>query len=217
VGVGCARESRLIVALVIAGTEPALAAPRIAATEACLAADRWPTWSSDGLAAYRAARLARHPRVQTFPRTGQRGRPRRPRLVAHPRLRYGQVVKQRDAHHPSVAVRTRAVFGAPPLTAIRTVYLERQNGTLRHDNRRLTRKTRAFSKALPGLRAQLTTYQAYANLCRPHRGLARRVRQRVRGRTWRRWARRTPGMAAGITHHVWSLRELMTMKIYIND
>ena len=216
-GVGFARETRLILALVIAATEPALAAPLIAATEACLAADNWPTWSSDGLEAYRAALLARHHVVQTFPRTGKRGRPRRPRLVAHPRLRYGQVVKQRDARHHIVAVRTRGVFGAPPLTDIRTVYLERQNGTLRHDNRRLTRKTLAFSKALTGLRGQLTTYQAYANLCRPHRGLAQRVDQRVRGRTWRRWAPRTPAMAAGIADHVWSLRELMTLRIYIND
>ena len=31
-----------------------------------------------------------------------------------------------------------------------------------------------------------------------------------------KWKQRTPGMAAGITDHVWTFRELLTIKFY-ND
>ena len=29
-----------------------------------------------------------------------------------------------------------------------------------------------------------------------------------------RWTQKTPGMAAGITDHVWTFRELLTVKFY---
>lgn len=196
----------------LAATEPSLAEPLVAYTEERLCENCAPLWVSDGLDAYGAALLRRHHVIETYPRTGKRGRPRRPKLVACPTLRYGQVVKQRDEKRWVVGVLKRAIFGDVPLEGIRTVYIERHNLNLRHDNRRLTRKTIAFSKEALWLEGQMHLYQAYFNWVRTHGGLA----QRINGNSLRRRIPRTPAMAAGLTNHIWTLRELMCLKIYIN-
>ncbi len=190
-----------------------MADPLIAATEERLVANAWPLWLSDGLDAYGTALQARHCVLQTFPRTGRPGRPRRSTLVACPELRYAQVVKQRDERHRLVGVVKRAVFGEVPLEQVHTVYIERQNLNYRHENRRLTRKTIAFSKTAEALGHQLEFHQAHHNLARPHRTLAQRVDVQVRGRVRRRRDKRTPAMAAGLTDHVWTMRKLMSLRI----
>ncbi len=58
--------------------------------------------------------------------------------------------------------------------------------------RRLTRLTNAFSKKWSKLHAMLALYFGYYNFCRVHTTL-----------------RVTPAMEAGITDHVWELRELL--------
>ena len=156
----------------------------------------------------------RHCLLRIYPRTGKRGRPRRDKLVACPRLRYGQLVKERDEKHRVIGVFKRCQYGDIPLHKISTVYIERHNLTLRHENRRLTRKTLAFSKKVKGLWNQLSLYQGYYNFVRPHQGLRRRVP--VRNQTLQKWERRTPGLAAKLTDHVWSLKELMSKRIFIN-
>jgi hypothetical protein len=131
-----------------------------------------------------------------------------------PVLRYGQVVKKRDERHRVVEVFKRSVYGDIPLETISTVYIERHNLTLRHENRRLTRKTVAFSKKDEGLKDQMTVYQSYFNFVRPHRGL--KVNISDNENRLRKWLYRTPAVAASLTDHIWSFKELMTKKIYIN-
>jgi hypothetical protein len=63
--------------------------------------------------------------VETYPRTRKRGRPRRPKMVACPALRYGQVVKERNERRQVVGVFRKAVFGDAPLHYIHTVYIEK--------------------------------------------------------------------------------------------
>jgi hypothetical protein len=209
IGFALATESRLMISFRIAASEAALAEPLIAETEARLALGQSPLWVSDGLDAYGSALFKRHHRVDTFPRTGKRGRPRRPKLVACPGLRYGQFVKLRDDKHHLVGFEKRAVYGDIPLSEVRTVCIERQNLNERHENRRLTRKTCAFSKKANWLARQLNFHQAYHNLVRLHRGLTlkTKVGQKIK---------RTPAQACGLTDHCWSLRELMCCKSYIN-
>jgi hypothetical protein len=165
------------------------------------------------LDAYGVALKARHCLLQRFPRTGRRGRPRRPKLVACPELRYAQVVKQRDERGRLLGVVKRSVFGEVPLEQVHTVYIERQNLNYRHENRRLTRKTIAFSKSADALGQQLEFHPAYHNLVRSHRALAQRLDVQINGRVRRRWRKRSPAMAAGLTDHVWSLREVMGQRI----
>jgi hypothetical protein len=203
-----------MLSFIIGAHEAYLAAPLIAATEARLQAGSWPVWVSDGLEAYGEALKGRHFALQCYPRTGKRGRPRRPRMVACPELKYGQVVKQRDDRHRVIGVCKRRRYGDVPLEQISTVYIERHNLTLRHENRRLTRKTIAFSKKVTELEAQMCLYQVYYHLVRPHRALKHPVSDN--NSTPRRWQPRTPAMAAGLSDHIWSLRELMSMKIFVN-
>lgn len=62
---------------------------------------------------------------------------------------------------------------------------------------------------------QITTvYIERHNFVRPHRGLKPRgSNQKPRQQ---KWIRRTPALAAGLTDHVWSLKEFMSKKIFIN-
>lgn len=83
-------------------------------------------------------------------------------------------------------------WGLPDPEKICTSHVERQNLTMRMMMRRLTRLTNAFSKKWENLRAALALHFAYYNFCRIHKSL-----------------RCTPAMEAGITGHVWELKELL--------
>jgi len=80
----------------------------------------------------------------------------------------------------------------PDYERICTSHVERQNLTMRMQIRRLTRLTNAFSKKWSNLRASLALHFAFYNLCRPHKTI-----------------RVTPAMEAGLTDHVWELKELL--------
>lgn len=203
-----------MITFVIGVQEPSLAEPLVERTQGHLAKGSWPVWVSDGMDAYGEALKNRHCVLQTYPRTGKRGRPRRDKLVACPELRYGQVVKQRDRRHRVIGVFKRNRYGDIPLNEITTVYIERHNLTLRHENRRVTRKTIAFSKDIQWLQHQIVLYQCYYNFVRPHRGLRLRIPRYKK--VLQRWQPRTPAVAAGLTDHIWSLRELMSKRIFIN-
>ncbi len=203
-----------MICFMIDTTESSLAEPLIAETERRLGDRVWPVWVSDGEDAYGEALKNRHCVLEIHPQTGKRGRPRKPKLVACPELRYGQVVKYRDGKHRVIGIFKHSVYGEIPLETISTVYLERHNLNLRHENRRLTRKTIAFSKKIEGLKAQITVYQSYSTFVRPHRGLI--VRILADDGASRKWQKRTPAIAAGLTDHIWSFEELMTQKLFIN-
>ena len=75
---------------------------------------------------------------------------------------------------------------------ISTRYVERSNLSIRMALRRFTRLTNAYSKKLDNLKAACALYFAYYNFCRVHQSL-----------------RVSPAMEAGISDHIWTLRELM--------
>src|SRR6202023_550081 len=89
-----------------------------------------------------------------------------------------------------VSVTMTDVVGSP--SRISTSYIERQNLTLRMQQRRFTRLTNAFSKKLENHEAAVALYVAHYNLCRVHETL-----------------RVTPAMQLGITDHIWSIGELV--------
>jgi hypothetical protein len=195
----------MMISFSLGATESSLAEPLVANTEGRLCNEAIPLWVSDGLDAYSAALLSRHHVVEIYPRTGKRGQPRKPKMVACPTLRYSQVVKQRDNKGHLVGVSKRAVFGDVPLKDIHTIYIERYNLNLRHENRCLTRKTIAFSKDIVWLERQMHLYQVYFNLVRPQGGL----RQRLDGDGMVKWKHRSRAESANLTDHMWTLRELM--------
>jgi transposase-like protein/IS1 family transposase len=84
------------------------------------------------------------------------------------------------------------VMGQPDPERICTSIVERQNLSVRMGLRRFTRLTNAFSKKWENHWAAVACWFAFYNFCRVHRSL-----------------RVTPAMAAGITAHIWSVRELL--------
>ena len=89
-----------------------------------------------------------------------------------------------------VAVSKLRVVGHP--RHISTSYVERQNLTLRMQQRRFTRLTNAFSKKLENHEAAVALYATHFNFCRVHETL-----------------RVTPAMQLGVADHIWSIGELV--------
>ncbi len=164
---------------------------------------------------YDDALLAVYGTKKEFPRTGKRGRPRKPILEAPKSLLYAQVVKRRKKGRV-VDIATRVVFGtekavaaklkqSPVSRCVNTSFVERNNLTMRHHNRRLVRKTIAFSKKQERLKQQLHLSFAYYHFVKPHLGLRVKAKSKTK-----KYENRTPMMAAGITDHIWTMTELFS-------
>jgi hypothetical protein len=93
-----------------------------------------------------------------------------------------------------VSITTKEIIGQPKPERISTSHMERANLTWRMSLRRFTRLTNAFSKKPVNLQAGVAILMAFYNFCRVHQTL-----------------RVTPAMEAGLTDHVWSIRELLTV------
>jgi transposase-like protein/IS1 family transposase len=85
-----------------------------------------------------------------------------------------------------------AIYGNPDMKMVSTSHIERHNLSTRMQSRRYTRLTNAFSKKWANHQAALALWYAYYNFCRVHSSL-----------------RVTPAMEAGITDHIWTLKELI--------
>jgi hypothetical protein len=210
--VAFAAEPRLILALVL-GPRTQPSADQLVARTASVLAGPLPLFVSDGLDQYGVALFERWHVEVSYPPTGKRGRPRKPAKIPVPELRYAQVVKRRKGRRIESVTR-RVVYGeADKITDsdISTSLVERLNLTFRQENASLTRKTLAFAKDEEQLRAHLGLEVAYYNFVRPHLSLRQPTTVDVTDQASpRRWDKRTPAMAADLTDHVWSLRELLT-------
>lgn len=214
--VSFAPEFRLMIAAVVGPRTLDMAQEVVAATKARVAG--LPAFFSDGFTCYRAALIAAFHMMTTFAPTGKRGRPRKPICEPHPDLIYGQLVKQKK-QGKLLTLSTRIVLGTERLThlglTISTALVERVNLTLRQALAPLGRKTSSFCKDRERLRQRVVFFQAFYNVARPHMSLRRQLplRERTRhGAIRPRWRVRTPAMAAGLTDHVWTFRELLTAK-----
>ncbi len=173
-----------------------------------------PCFFSDGFSCYYSALLEYYHRTRIFPGTGKPGRPRNPVREPHEDLVYGQVVKEKEKGRMT-GVAHRIVCGAERLLRlglkISTSLIERLNLTVRQSLAPLARKTLSFSKERKNLERQVVFFQAFCNFARPHMSLREKLSE-TGGRFERKWKQVTPGMAAGITDHVWTFRELLTFK-----
>ena len=91
-----------------------------------------------------------------------------------------------------VSATKEVIRGNPDERYISTSFVERQNLSVRMGTRRFTRLTNAFSKKWENHWAAVACWFAFYNFCRVHKSL-----------------RMTPAMAAGISDHIWSVRELL--------
>jgi transposase-like protein len=156
-------------------------------------------------------RVCRHP-----VRTGHRGRPR---LVLEPGVLLGQVV-QRYIQRRVVSVERRVVRGTEAAIAtvlattgggsgINTAYIERLNATFRASLAPLVRRGRAIAHTEAVLTAGMWLVGCAYNFCWLHDSL--RVAAPA-GACWK-WQERTPAMAAGLTHHRWTMLELLRSQV----
>jgi IS1 family transposase len=207
---------RLMIAAVVGPRTLDTAKAVVAITQARVAGI--PAFFSDGFTCSLAALIAALHIVTTFAPTGKRGRPRKPLYEPHPELGYGQLVQEK--HHGKLrTLSTRVVLGAERLTrlglTISTALVERVNLTLRQALAPLARKTSSFCKDRECLRQRVVFFQAFYNVARPHMSLRQPLplQERTRyGAIRSRWRECTPAMAAGLTDHVWTFRELLTAK-----
>jgi IS1 family transposase len=188
--------------------------------------EKVPFFTSEQLAEYRTALLQAYGQWYQPLRRGTRGPQPQRRWVPRPALLYAQVVKQRERGQV-LAVTSKVVFGdqdavqrrlatSPASTTITTSFVERENLTVRQQNRRLTRKTNAHSKELAWLEKQLFLSLAYDHLVLRHESLRTRLPEPVPTRGSgppRRWQTVTPAMAAGLTDHIWSTTELLSYRV----
>jgi hypothetical protein len=121
------------------------------------------------------------------------------------------MVKQRDERGRMKGIKLRVIFGKKSevldLLGKSTAYIERSNLTSRLFNGRQVRKTLAFSKDVAAYKAAAAWEDAYYNMVRPHKSL----RLRATDTSSRNWVPRTPAMAAELTDHIWTVKELLTM------
>jgi IS1 family transposase/transposase-like protein len=177
-----------------------------------------PCFFSDGFSCYLSALIEVYHTLKAFPRTGKPGRPKQPVKEPPPDLVYGQVVKKKRQGRLQELV-YRVCCGAKRLEelglSISTSLIERLNLTLRHALAPLVRKSWSFCKDRLQMRRRVVFFQAFYNFARPHMSLRVPLPDQAphaTGLIQPKWHHRTPGMAAGLTDHVWTFRELLTAK-----
>ena len=160
---------------------------------------------TDGLCSYiRAIR-------ETFRDPVHTGMGGRPRLRPWRNILIAQVVKRYERRRV-VETERRIVDGTPARVetlrrrsqgggVINTAYIERLNATFRARLASLTRRGRALARRTLTLQHGMYLIGTVYNFCTPHESLC------VAG------GKQTPAMAAGITNHCWTIRELLEFHV----
>jgi IS1 family transposase len=109
---------------------------------------------------------------------------------------YGSSPEAEKRYSPAecIGAEKMPITGQPEDKYISTSYVERHNLTMRMSMRRFTRLTNGFSKKVENHSHALALYFMYYNFCRIHQTL-----------------RVTPAMAAGVTNHVWDIKDIINL------
>jgi len=99
---------------------------------------------------------------------------------------------------------------------INTAFVERLNLDIRQRVAAVGRRVNTLCQGEKGLLDQLILFQTYHNFVLPHASLRQplRVPEATNSRgSAKLWRPCTPAMAAGLTNHVWSLREVLLFRV----
>jgi hypothetical protein len=159
--------------------------------------------ATDGKGSYREAMVETWGKVPEY-----KGRGKPPtRKKPQPGWQYLKVIKRRSGYRLT-GISIQVVYGDPDaviaLLGEHTSYVERTHLTSRHMNGRLVRKTLSYSKEVEMLEAASVWEDWVYNLTRPVKTLRVEVND-----GFRRWQPRSSAMAAGLTDHIWSVKELL--------
>jgi IS1 family transposase len=217
-------ESKLLLSIDVGERTLAIAQRVVHQIVQVLAPDCAPLFLTDGFKEYTTALLTHYGHWVQPARRWAQGPAPKPRWLPLPQLLYAQVVKQYRRRR-LVRVRHRVVFGTLAAVAqvlalrawqINTAFIERVNLTIRQHVAAIGRRVMTLCKHEAGLRQQLAVYHAYYNFCLPHASLRLPLPQPLptNGRgSAKSWQPCTPAMAAGLTDHVWTLREVLLFRV----
>jgi hypothetical protein len=99
---------------------------------------------------------------------------------------------------------------------INTAFVERLNLDLRQRVAAVGRRVTTLCQGEDGLQYQLVLFQTYHNFVLPHASLrqALLLPEATNGNgSAKLWRPCTPAMAAGLTDHVWSLKEVLLFRV----
>jgi hypothetical protein len=169
--------------------------------------------TSDANPASAAAILASSGAAYQPRRQGKRGPRPAPRQRPPKGLPYATVPKTREKNRV-VGVEQRVLDGTVTAvvaalaaslvsTTVNTVFVERANGTDRHRKARKVRKTDCFAKDWE-VQEAVSYFTLYSDKC------CWPVRTLRQGNRRQGYRQRTPALAAGLTDHLWTLKEWLS-------
>jgi IS1 family transposase/transposase-like protein len=183
-----------------------------------------PLFLSDGSPNYLTAIVAHFGHWVPLPQRQTRGPAPKPRWMPLPELLYAQVIKILRRRR-IIALKHRVVFGTKAAVEqvlaacgwqINTAFVERLNLSLRQRVAALRRRSATSCKGEDGLHQQLALFQVYHNFVLPHASLrqALPIPEPTHGTgSAKLWRPCPPAMAAGLTDHVWSLKEVLCYRV----
>jgi len=217
-------QSKLLLAIEGGPRTQAMAQRVVHQVVQVLAPDCTPLFLTDGFKEYMTALLTHYGHWVQPERQRLQGPAPKPRWLPLPHLLYAQVIKT-IRRRRLIRVSHRVVFGTLEAVEhvlatcgwqIQTAFIERLNLSIRQHVAAVGRRVATVCKGENGLRQQLTLYHVYYNFCLPHASL--RIPLVLPEPTHgpgsaKRWQPQTPAMAAGLTDHVWSLREMLLFRV----
>jgi IS1 family transposase len=217
-------QSKLLVVVDIGTRTLAMAQRVVHQVTAVLAPGYVPLFLTDGLKDYATALLTHFGQWMQPERRQDKGPMPKPRWMPLPALLYAQVVKSYRRRR-LVGVKHRVVFGTQLAIeqalarcgwTINTAFVERVNLDLRQRVAAIGRRVNTLCQGEAGVRDQLVLFQVYHNFVLPHASLRQAIAEPIptngRGLA-KRWRPCTPAMAAGVTDHVWSLKEVLLYRV----
>jgi hypothetical protein len=179
-----------------------------------------PLFLSDGNPNYLPAIVSHFGHWVQPPRRQGKGPAPKPRWMPLSELLYAQVVKKMRRRR-LVEVKHLVVLGTQAAVdqvlrtcgwLINTSFVERLNLSLRQRVAAIRRRSATSCKGEAGLVHQLALFHVYHNFVLPHASLRQALAEPIPTNgsgSAKQWRPRTPAMAAGLTDHVWSLREVL--------
>ena len=183
-----------------------------------------PLFLTDGFNEYKTAILSHFGHWIQPERCQDKGPMPKARWMPLPELLYAQVVKSYRRRR-IVGVTHRVVFGTQlaiegVLAAcgwtISTAFIERLNLDIRQRVAAVGRRVNTLCRGEGSLLDQMVLFQTYHNIVLPHASLRQPlgVPEATLGTgSAKRWRPCTPAMAAGLTDHVWSLKEVLLYRV----
>jgi IS1 family transposase len=215
--------SKLLVVVAVGSRTLAMAQRVVHQVTAVLAPGCTPLFLTDGLKDYATALLTHFGQCRQPERRQDKGPIPKPRWMPLPALRYAQVVKSYRRRR-LVGGTHRVVFGTQRAIeqvlaaygwTINTAFIERLNLDSRQRVAAVGRRVNTVCRGEEGLLDQLVLFQTYHNFVLPHASLRAPlpIAEAINGGSAQVSRPCTPAMAAGLTDHIWSLKEVLCYRV----